>query len=506
MTRLITWTLSILWDGSTYSQTTTDSARLIAASGSYALNPPGISSFGGRGMVSSASFTLSNHDGRYSADGDGAMSAYMANNNTYQMPISLVASIGDGTSVQLFNGVIKSVREQSPTAMMPGSITIEARTKEDLYLNRRQSTSVSAFAEMHDESYTESDIMGRWLDDAGLNDGQYTLDPGMFRIPFAWLDDESLIEECWLLAAACGGRFYGDANGDLVYENATHWLKTPHTTVSTAEPDNAFTRDDFTEFEMWWDDSDLYKNVTVEYSGRIQSGPDVVWEPEEDITVPADDSVSVTASFRQPAYSISGISYTAATVGGIDITSDVTATFGTQSAQRATVTFANANTTYAARLHNVVISGVPVTGGPDGEVTESSTDTFWAGRTPRDRSIRANLYVQTRPHAGMIAGMLADVQGKPRRMYRLSGVPGDPRRKVGDRISITDSHTSTNVRYGYVVDLNWSLSGGLFTNELTAIDAGSLYTYADAEFGYFVIGTNELGDSAPYSNRGRLFY
>ncbi|MCA9835235.1 MAG: hypothetical protein KC435_14890, partial [Thermomicrobiales bacterium] len=91
--------------------------------------------------------------------------------------------------------------------------------------------------------------------------------------------------------------------------------------------------------------------------------------------MPADDSVSVTATFRQPAYSISGISYTAATVGGIDITSDVTATFATQNAQRAEVTFTNANTTYAARLHDVTISGVPITGGPDGEVTATSSDT-----------------------------------------------------------------------------------------------------------------------------------
>ncbi|MCA9835234.1 MAG: hypothetical protein KC435_14885, partial [Thermomicrobiales bacterium] len=233
MTRLLTWTLSILWNGSTYNQTTTDSARLISASGNYSLTPPGISSFGGRGMVSSATFTLANHDGRYSADGDGAMAAYMANNGTYQMPISLVASIGDGTSVQLFSGVIKTVREQSPTPTQTGIVTIDARTMEDMYLNRRQSTTVTAFAEMHDESYTEADIMARWLDDAGLTDGQYTIDPGLFRIPYAWLDDESLVEECWLLAAACGGRFYGDANGDLVYENATHWLKTPHTTVST---------------------------------------------------------------------------------------------------------------------------------------------------------------------------------------------------------------------------------------------------------------------------------
>ena len=506
MTRLLTWTLSILWNGSTYNQTTTDSARLISASGNYSLTPPGISSFGGRGMVSSATFTLANHDGRYSADGDGAMAAYMANNGTYQMPISLVASIGDGTSVQLFSGVIKTVREQSPTPTQTGIVTIDARTMEDMYLNRRQSTTVTAFAEMHDESYTEADIMARWLDDAGLTDGQYTIDPGLFRIPYAWLDDESLVEECWLLAAACGGRFYGDANGDLVYENATHWLKTPHTTVSTAEPDNAFTRDDFTGFEMWWDDTDLYKNVTVEYSGRAQDAPDSVWEPEEDITVPADDSVSVTATFRQPAYSISGISYTAATVGGIDITSDVTATFATQNAQRAEVTFTNANTTYAARLHDVTISGVPITGGPDGEVTATSSDTFWTGRTPRDRSIRANVYVQTRPHAAMIAAMLADVQGKPRRMYKLSGVPGDPRRKVGDRISITDAQTSTSVRYGYIVELGWSLSGGLFTNEITAIDANSLYEYADNEIGYFIIGTNELGATVSYPSRGRLFY
>lgn len=505
--RQIRWQLQIDWDGDdTY---TTETDRLVNAAGSYELTAPGVSAISGRGITADCSLVLDNADNRFSAaNSSGALYADLANGGAWQRPMRLNVSIDGGSNYyRVFTGILKLPSESGVTMASTNVINVTCRGKEDLYMNRRVSTSASQFVSWVDDPPTEAEIITQFMSDAGYTMNSSYVDSGMFTIPFAWMDDESPIEECWALASACGGRFYYDVrNDEFTYENAGHWLLSPHDTVSTSAPDNAFTRADFVALSMRFDDSDLFSDVTVEYSGREVGASEVLWEPDEQIIVPTNSSKEIEVVLRQPAYTMDTISYHATTAGGLDITGNVTVALSGKKAQRATMTITNANTTYAAYLHGVSVAGQPIVGGPEGEAEANSSASFWTGRTKRKRAIRTNLFVQTSAHAAKLAAMLSDIHEEPRQLYTLTGCPGDPRRNLGDRISITDADLFGGAtQYAYITAIRWRLTDAGFVQDIEAIDSDSLYEYADATPNYFVIGTNKVG-AWPGSDRARVFY
>src|SRR5690606_15123858 len=117
----------------------------------------------------------------------------------------------------------KTPQESTLTSRENPLVTIEARSNEERYLQQRISSPRLSFQQLHDTGSTEADYIYDWLSRAGVSAGDMTLDPGLFRVPFAWLDDESGVEEAWNMAAACGGRLYCDADGEWRYENLAHW-------------------------------------------------------------------------------------------------------------------------------------------------------------------------------------------------------------------------------------------------------------------------------------------
>ncbi len=230
----------------------------------------------------------------------------------------------------------------------------------------------------------------------GLSDGSdYTLDAGLFNVPWAWLDDESVIEEAWRLAAACGGRFSADPDGMFRYENAAHWLTSPHDTSQ-----ETLDKGDFNKLGRRGSQSrELYKAVTVG-GGRPASilAEDVIWQSDEVVQVPANSTKSITARLRQPAYSVRSIDYTATDGGTDDLDSNVSIA-ATYYAQRVDMDITNSHASKAAFLVNLSMTGNTVHGGPSVEETCESSDNYWDDREGRTRQVRGNVYVQTRSQA-----------------------------------------------------------------------------------------------------------
>ena len=112
------------------------------------------------------------------------------------------------------------------------------------------------------------------------------------------------------------------------------------------------------------------------------------------------------------------------------------------------LTFVNANSTYAARLYKLQVQGRPVVGAPILEEQRTSTAAFWAARTKRNRSLRSNVYIQSRAHAGAIAEFLRDTQELPRLFYNVSGLQGRALRTLGERLRIIDSEDDDGQRAG----------------------------------------------------------
>jgi len=352
---------------------------------------------------------------------------------------------------------------------------------------------------MHDAGYTEGDIIAYWVQLAGKS---ATADDGVFVLPWAWMDDESVLEEMWTIASATGGRFYADPDGTFRYEDMTHWLKAPHTTSQ-----ETFTRADFTELQPVYADNELYNVVTVEASSRTLGAADVLWEPDEPVTIPPSSTKAITCRYRQPAYSANFPSWKAATNGGIDKTSSVTVTVTASYVQRMEISITNA-ATEAVTLHPFNLAGVALTGGPTQEETRTSAangsnSAWWTSRgTTRSKAIRGNAYIQTRAQAGTLAHFLLRRSEAPRLTYKLKGCPGKSSRRCGDLVTINDTAIMSSARNAFISAINWRLTQNGFTQDIEALDASSMYPYQAT--GYFVIGTNKLGASG--SLTAPIFY
>lgn len=512
MSRTTTWQAQIDWDqDGTY---TDESSRLISASGQMRLANPEESLTTGRGMVDRAEIVLSNHDRRYSPLNEaGPLYAVLQDGGAYHAPVRLNVSVDGGSTFhRVFTGIIKLPGESTATTKSTGTIRLECRSRDELLLNARQSSSLADFVAVHSDGYTEEEIMALWLGRAGLVDGvdfvsqayaaanpgtPATLDVGLWVIPWAWLDDESPLEEIWRLAAAAGGRFYSDPEGVYRYENAAHWLG--HDTLAAS-----LTKSLFADLSAVYSDRDLYSGVTVEASPRFALDAGVLWEADGSQLVGAGRTETILAQLRQPALSVESVTYVALTSAGVDISADVAVSF-TASAQRVTITVTNNHATQAAILARLALNGQAVGGGPTLEEQADSAHAFWTDRGERRRSIRGNYYIQTQGQAAFLAEYSRDRYQLPRLTFRVRRTPGDPARRLGDRIGLTDPDLMTTGRAGLVTTLGWSLGGDGFWQDLELVDAASLYPYED-DPGYFVIGSNRLGTDVTSSDPGRLFY
>lgn len=493
--RVVTPRLLIAWDGTNYVDET---VNLLTARGDTKLVAPGSAIMSPRGTVDRMILNLYNRDGgasgrRYSALNTASpLYSYTANGGAYHRPVQLDVDIDGGGYQRVFTGIIKIPQEGVPTGRNEATVDIDCRSVDENLLQLKLSTTIASLKSNIDNGATESQLIEQVLthSSVGLSAGDYTLDSGLFDIPFFWMDDESVLEELWQLAAAAGGRLYADPDGKIVYENMQHWLAHSASTET-------FTRANYDALTVRYDDSGLYSRVSVEASPRRLDTMATLWEPDELIIVPAGGSRVITAKLKQPAYSIGGVTCQARTAAGLNLTADLTIAH-TDYAQRVEITLSNANTTYAAIIEGLVIAGVPVTGAPTLDETATSTTGFWSIRSPRERSARGNVYVQSRAQAKALAEFLRDTQETPKLVYTLSGVPGLASRRLGARITINDTISMSAARDAYTTAISWSIGKDGYRQTIEAIDAANVFKYAAAD--YFIVGTSTLNGG------DRVFY
>lgn len=462
---------------------------LISAQGQMRIAAPGDTIASPKGIVSQASFTLTNNK----------QNLGLTDYQYYQMGLYFeVSTTGPaGTYYRLFTGSIENPAEQGPTAKSVGQISFDARGRENEILQKRTSTNGATFKNFHDVGKTESEIMAQWLSDAGLSSGEYSLDSGLFVIPWAWLDDESPLEDIWSLAAACGGWFYSDPSGILRYENMAHWIFNT-SSVATYTPDN------YQRFSAKYDTGDLYQTVTVEVSTREIQAEDTVWTSSDIVIVPASGTKVVTAALQQPLYELSTIGYSAQTAGGKTMDSAITVTTVVK-AQRVLLTFTNSDTSRAALITGLKITGKAVHGGPSEEVSKSSANSYWTARQGRTRSIRRNNYVQSGAQADALATFLRDRHEIPRRIFTITGALGNPALRLGNLITVNSEPMLASVSTQmFITAINWQYSRQGFLQTIECIEAAGIYPLFNADPGYFRVGVNYLGVGV--HPKGRLFY
>jgi len=503
MTISVRHRLYVAWDGTNYTEETN---YLISAQGDVRYVTPYSSLVSGAGITDQMVITLDNSTGRFSPlNTSGALYANISSGGMYMRPVRLDVSINGGTNYyRVFTGVLKLPGAQSPTWQETSVVTLDARSRDELLLNKRQSTTQDVFASGVNDPDTEDEIIGNYITEVGngFTFDDLDLDAGLVQIPFPWMDDESLLEEMWLIAAACGGRFYAAYDGAFRYENMAAWQVETRSTTSQ-QTYSTTGESSFQRLEFRYDDTDLYNEVTVEAAPRTIGAVDVIWESESITTVQPGQTQTVTAKFDAPAYSITSLDKAARDAGGNNVTSSVTVT-PTYYAQRATLAIANVGTR-TAYLTKLRILGKPVIGAPDQEstktsVTHGANSAYFSGRINRSRRVSGNPYVQTVQQAEMLAQRILDLSEYPRLQFVLAGCTGNPERRLGDRITI--DHTGiagfiTATLYAYVIGLRWNLDNQGFVQDLETVQASNIFKHDN---NYFIVGTHAIGSTR------RIFY
>lgn len=481
---------------------TEETSNLVTVRGDTRIAPPGESITSAQGMIDSCTIELYNNAGRYSPlNSSGALYTYIQDGKGYHVPVYVETTINGTDYTRTFTGVAKIPRETGRTWNDVRTVEFECRGREELLLQKRMSTTYAGVIERFQGGYTEGTVITAFLSAASAT--PTSIDAGMVTIPWTWLDNESPLEDIWQIAAAAGGRFYADVSGTYTYENMAHWLNSPHATSQVT-----YTAADWERMEATYNDRELYDSVSVEYAGREPDTEAVIWEPDEEVIVPANSSKTVTATYSAPNWTEPAITWRAHTVGGADLTASVSFST-THYAQRSVMVITNAHATLQAKINPFQITARPLAGGPTAEETRTSAadganSAFFTTRGSRDRSVRGNVYIQTKAQAGMLAQLILDRHEYPRLTYRLTGVPGNAARRPGDRITVNDSSVMSSGREAIITGVSWRYGGQVYTMDITAIDAANIYKYLGASPGYFKVGTNKLG--AADALRGRCFY
>jgi hypothetical protein len=477
--------------------------RLVSASGNWRRNNPEDSITSPRGIVAQATITLINHDQRFSTlNEDGALYASIGNGGYYQVPMYITVE-ENLTEVRIFTGIIKGPRETGGSTESIGQITFDCRGREELLLQKKLSTTQANVAGYNAAGLSEAGVILEWLTLSSIDTADFVHDAGKFIIEWAWLDNESPLEDIWQLAAAGGGAFYTNPAGKFVYESMSNWL--PALAGASYEE---FTDDDYKRGTIRINDDELYKTIIVEVASRTVASSAVLWDSPEQVILRPATTTTIVANFQQPIYALEAILYDPSSVGGWPMGAYVTLDGWVAYAQRMEMTFTNTSTGHATLLRNFQVLGKALTGGPSNEVTLDATASFWTDRAGRTRTL-SNQYVQTQAHGEALCAFLRARHQLPRVFYTLSDVPGDAGRALSQRIIIRAGGLVSDDRTAIVTGLawRWGRDGG-FTQSIEAFDAVDLFTYAPtvrsgdflAATEYFVIGTNELDDG------NRVFY
>lgn len=465
--------LLIAWDGVNW---TDESDYLVSATGTFSFTAAADFLISGNGTVNQATITLANFNNRYIPVLSGL--------DFFQRPVRLAVNQGAGLK-RIFSGVINGVQLTSPNPGTSSQLILQCQTMEAPYLQRKFDMTLDDFRYLHSIAATEYEFFDLIIRIRLATDLNLAFDPGTVSFPWLWLDDESVLEECWKLAAACGGVLYTDVSGTLIYKNATSMANAvlnPRETLSR----NA---NSYSISVMDMNQDDLYSDVVIEISTRSIGDTEQLWSPEDyaDLVVPPNDTLIINATFSDPAYSITDVEWEARSRSGGSMTSSVSLT-RVDYAQKSRLTFTNLHPTAQAIIPYIRVNGVPVTGRVSFERVANSTSAFWTTRDRRTRSVRQNAYVQTPVQGKYLADIILAESEEPRTVVTLSGLPGDPDRFIGQVVRIQDSRLKNIDVVGQIEQMSWQLTQ-TFQQSITVQDFGNLYLYAP----YFTLDSDTNG-------------
>lgn len=476
------------WPTDWASQATDETARLLDFSVQRQLSVDPLQM--GNSRPAGLSITLDNRDQRYSAFNTGsAITASILGSTTTAggatvtypklrgSPVRLRVGYNDATNgnefVTIFSGYIDDPQADN-YGLSGDRLTLSCLDRGAELVEKRHSTVMHA--------NRRADVwIGQVLDVLGV---ARTLDRATFTLPYVWMDDETLWQECMDAAQADGGWFFVDELGVATFKAATWWA-TDSDSVSVQATITTANIQDVGNSVDW---STLATGIVFEYTPRTPGGEQDLYRSQDVLVVPpGNKSFDVRFSYPADVGDIPKPTWNAITSGGRRL-NDVYLTFSDTTAQRTTLNFTN-NETETAFIPPFVVRGRAVMG-----TTAKAVEYNPTGIAPFEKIMRVNggPYVQTEQQADMLKVLYGDRLRYPRMTYTVNGFKAMPWLQLGDLITVnvTAPYSSSRNMILTGIALSWQ-PGAPLLQSLTGVDVLGLYEYDD----YFIIGTDKYGDS-----------
>jgi len=514
--RVVSVTIKIDWDDD--GNYTDESVNLVSVTGQQSLVAPQQMMTSGNGVVDRCTVTLFNNANRYSTLNDASpLAAYIGEGKAYQIPVRVEVEI-DGDREALFTGVIRAISEEARTPTQVGLVKLDCRSKDDLLLQQRMSTTWSDWAASINIAapgiaHTEDWHIIQILEAAGFVDGvdfvsqafadanlvRPTIDNGIFPLRYVWLDDASVLEVIWRIVSACCGWFYCDASGKLHYHNLAGVLPAMMVRHYGSQIMININESTSTRLSLSWRDADLLSQVTVTATPLEPGEIKTAWTTKAPLVLAPGESRIIYARLTQPAAAALTLDWSAASASGNDMTASVTCT-RVDYAQRVELSFTN-NATRTSYI-SAKLTGQLLSAGDEQEVTKSvATETFWLNRQERSKRI-SNPMISTTSHATSFADYLLARCKLPLLIASITNLD-NAEVHVGRRCTVRYPGVvgvATEFE-GLIISSNWTADKNGFRQHVEIMDTSRLFGGVSD---FFVLGVNRLGasgvDTAP------LFY
>lgn len=219
--------------------------------------------------------------------------------------------------------------------------------------------------------------------------------------------------------------------------------------------------------------------VRCAYVARRLQGVQRVYQDTTPRLVEAGAVSTITLDLSLPCYRVSRVEAVGYTLRSTRLTtaSEVTVAIGTTYAQQVTVTITN-TLSEPIGLSELALYAMPLVAMEEGTATYGS-----ASGTPRSYAVPDSVYIQTASHARRLCHMYHDWYNTPRPPVTLSGCGYDPRRSLGEIITLTSAYPAISAERHRVSGIQVGRTGVEMT--LTVVPVTGLPVETD----FFVLGT-----------------
>lgn len=273
-------------------------------------------------------------------------------------------------------------------------------------------------------------------------DFYYSLQRAAIAPDWTWIAGENAWDELGRLCRAAGGQIYQGADGVVRYVEplsladtaATHLYTDASLTAATKVSGNASA---YGNIQVAASVEDAVSRVECRFTERRLLGPREVYRNKPDLYIVGSASVTLTLDTQLPLYDATRVELHACKLrGGSELTADdITYTIDAVRGQRTTVTLTNP-LAVPITLYEVALFGRPLAAIEEGNA-------YYAGSTSRPyastRQLEDNPLIQSASHARRLCRMVYDFATAAAQVITLTGCGFDPRRFVGETVSLTSS-------------------------------------------------------------------